>query len=255
MEIPSSVEIWQEGGPRVRLGDEGSVSGQGVSVRVVDPGPPPPPAFTEREREEVEPPEPEPEVDEFAGRRDENGEVWETLEEEQTGIQDERQENVVAQEAASQSDSSVLVTSAALTPATPAGAPAPPAVNPATSPVAPPASLARVTSTASATLSSPTSPTSPTSTLDTGRRRLSFLRRRSSTSTPSPSHATQPESALSRILSNIPPSISESADPGPSTSTTAPAEPAQPPALFTPLSLGSTDVHLMGDIDYRRRRE
>lgn len=265
MEIPSSVEIWQEAGPRVRLGDEGSVSGQGVSVRVVDPGPPPPPAFTEREAEEVVQPAEEQEEDEFEGRRDENGEVWETLGEEQTRTQGEGQERVAAQEVSSQpqeaSSQPAPCVGVDIPVSTPVTVPAVldrPGTNPTPTPVAAQPSVARVASTASATIPSPTSPTSPTSTTDSGRRRLSFLRRRSSTLTPSSSHPTQPESTLSRILSNIPPSISESADPGPSTSTTtattttaaaaATAEPPQPPALFAPLSLGATDVHLMGEL-------
>jgi len=211
MEIPSKIEIWQEGGARVALGNEGSVGGGGVSVRVIDPGPAPPPAFAHRDPE--------------AGSSRENVSV--SADEAEGGAVDEDQQVEVSQTA-------------------------PPAIRPtptintalSTPPPARPMTL-------SPTSAAPTSPGSPSGAGEgSGRRRLSFLRRRSS-SIVSPTQSSQPDPSISRILSNIPPSISESADPGaaPSAPIADPApEPVAQAVLFAPLSHGATDVHLLGEL-------
>lgn len=205
MEIPSKVEIWQEGGARVRLGDEGSIGGNGVSVTVITPGQAPPPAFTDRQEERVDPP-----------------------------IQEEEWEEMPGMES------------------TPTAAP-----TTTINTVVTPAPAASITQSPTITTLTPPSPLSPTTTTDspgTGRRRLSFLRRRSSSvATPQPSTSTD-NSTLSRILSNIPPSISESSDPGPSNTATQPQPPTSATeevptiTLFAPITRGSTDVHLLGEL-------
>ena len=186
MEIPSVVEIWQEGGPRARIGD--SVGGGGsVAGFTLVPG-----------QEELHPME---------ERGSENGE-GDAGDGVSGGVQHIQTEAVPA------------------TPPQPIG-----------------------TSPASTTGPSATaSPTSPDST--TGRRRLSFLRRRSSDVSTSPTTHTSP---LARVLSNIP-SIPEttafassSGDPSSSLPSAAP-EPAEGPNIFTPVPVGCTDIHLLGHL-------
>ena len=193
MEIPSVVEILQEGGPRARIGDAVGSGGSLAGFALV-PG-------QEGESRDS--------VDGVEGRSSGEG---------RTGIE----------------PSATIASTVEVSPTTPAQqAAALPAASPTTA----------------------TSPTSPDSKTNTGRRRLSFLRRRSSdTSSTSPSSHTH-TSPLARVLSNIPSipettAFSSSADASASASSAVgPVDaPNEGPNIFTPVPVGCTDIHMLGHL-------
>lgn len=195
MEIPSVVEIWQEGGPRGRIGDAVGAGGSVAGFRVSE-------APT-------------------------------------TAVEGEGGLAGGAGAGATGADDHGQGAEAQAMPVTPLGTSVP------LPPVAP---------TSPTTTTTTTSPTSPAASTD--RRRLSFLRRRSTTDAhPSP---------LARVLSNIPP-IHEHDAPGSSATATAtgagtdadqgthpggapPGAPAPEPSIFTPVAPGCTDMHILGQL-------
>ena len=211
MEIPSVVEIWQEGGPRARLGD---AVGSGGSVA----------GFTLVQGHEV-----------GAGE----GAMGAVMGEGASG-----DEHVHGHGAGDEtgSRSSTEGSSAAASPTAPVVSFA----TQTTQPLAIPSSPNRA---APGSVSSAVTPMSPDA--STGRRRLSFLRRRSSDITAtSPSTSTTHPSPLARVLSNIPsiPETTAFASSSDSPSAPAPELPSEGPNIFTPVPVGCTDIHLLGHL-------